>query len=909
MVLLEGGQGIGKTGLLRAARATDAARDVQWRQARGSDRETDFAFGVVRQLFEDIVTGAPDALSGAAALAADAVRPLTEPGAASTEITHAVTHGLFWLVADLADRGPLVLCVDDIHWSDAASVRFLDHLAVRIEGMPVLVLAAARSGEGTMAFGPVARLAEQPTARTLTVPPLDRDAVATVVRDRLGPQAGPDLCDACGTASGGNPFLLTELLDELARTSQGALSEAASVAELAPSAIIRSLQLRLEHLAGDAGRLVRAAALLGDGADLAIAAHISGLTFDDAAEAADELVRSSVLLPGRPLRFVHPVVQSAALALVPSARRSAMHRAAAIRLDRVAQLDAAAAHALATDPCGDPAVLDLLRRAGRSARARGVPDVASTYLRRALREPPAEADHADVLLELGTAAALAGEEDAGFLLEEAHRRAPSPGARLAAALAAGDLLALRGRPAEAVDIVRDALAGDELPTEMQDLARGMLAMWSITTVTGRRASATVMPPASSLVRVLGADAPPPLLAIAAFELAAATGTATEAIATAHRAWADGQIIHLFPPGAPFPFMAIFGIALAGDLACAERWTAEAERASTAAGSALGAFGASMHRARLRLTRGDVRGAAADAQGALEIARQGVRMALLQPLAVATLMTTLVESERLAEAEALAAEPHAGVDPSSKFSIPFFAARASLHAARGRHAEALADLEICRAWERAWSAPAGAWTDWRLQATRAHLALGDRDNAERLALEALERGSHFGSAQAVGLGLRAKALVASGAVAADLAQESARTLREGGLILEAARSTLLLSLALRAVGQVDRARELACDCAATADRLGAHTLHGEASRALIAMGARPRRRPSTGIDALTAAERRVVDLAADGMTNREIAQTLFLTPKTVENHLTAAYRKLGITSRAGLSDALGAAETV
>jgi AAA ATPase domain len=142
IVIVEGPAGIGKTSLLRAAGDMAAQAGFTELRARASELEHDFAYGCVRQLFEPIIAKATaterQRLFGGAA---DAVRPLLVAGAASpqspaADTSYAVLHGIYWFVNNLAEGGPVVALVDDVQWSDAESMRFLNYLAPRWKGWP-----------------------------------------------------------------------------------------------------------------------------------------------------------------------------------------------------------------------------------------------------------------------------------------------------------------------------------------------------------------------------------------------------------------------------------------------------------------------------------------------------------------------------------------------------------------------------------------------------------------------------------------------------------------------------------------------------------------------------------------------------------------------------------------------------
>jgi predicted ATPase len=154
-VVVEGSAGIGKTRLLAEARAIAGSAGMRVLAARGGEFEGEFAYGIVRQLFEPLLaSAAPDlrteVLSGSAAL----VEPLfgTSKLAASedapAEGSFAILHGLYWLAANVAFQQPTLLAIDDLHWADTPSLRWLLYLTRRLEGVPLLVAAATRPPEG-----------------------------------------------------------------------------------------------------------------------------------------------------------------------------------------------------------------------------------------------------------------------------------------------------------------------------------------------------------------------------------------------------------------------------------------------------------------------------------------------------------------------------------------------------------------------------------------------------------------------------------------------------------------------------------------------------------------------------------------------------------------------------------------
>jgi hypothetical protein len=224
VLLIEGPAGIGKTSLLEAAAEMAAGLGAAVSQARGGELERNFPFGVARQLLEARVAALPAAergrvLGGAAQAAAPivdpraAARPLPGGGMAADERAFIVSHGLYWLMCNLADAVPLFVGVDDGQWCDAGSARFLSYLARRLEELPLLLVVAARSGEpGGDVMG--AALGDRHT-QVLRPRPLSVAAASELVRRKLASGAGEDFCRECCRVSGGNPFLLRALLEEL----------------------------------------------------------------------------------------------------------------------------------------------------------------------------------------------------------------------------------------------------------------------------------------------------------------------------------------------------------------------------------------------------------------------------------------------------------------------------------------------------------------------------------------------------------------------------------------------------------------------------------------------------------------------------------------------------------------------
>ncbi len=304
------------------------------------------------------------------------------------------------------------------------------------------------------------------------------------------------------------------------------------------------------------------------------------------------------------------------------------------------------------------------------------------------------------------------------------------------------------------------------------------------------------------------------------------------------------------------------------------------------------------------------GALPEAETAARVALQVVQQGDFAPglaFAATVLSDVAVEAGELEEARALLGLLPPGGWPAGVGTVLIPAARGRLELAAGRPAAALAGFEACAA-----MFSAGMWgielrdvgyLHARSGAAQALLSLGERGRARRLAEEELADVRVFGGRRALGVSLRIAGLVRGGNVGLDLLGESAAALRNSPAILEQAKSLAELGAAWRRAGQRTPAREALAEALDLAARCGARPLAARIREELNAAGARPRREWRRGVEALTPSELRVARLAAEGKTNREIAQMLYVTLKTVEGHLARAYPKLGVSGRGELHGAL------
>jgi DNA-binding CsgD family transcriptional regulator len=910
IVLVEAPAGLGKTSLLRAAARTAGDAGFTCLRARASELEHDFAYGCVRQLLEPAMAKVTAAqrdrlFEGAAALAGPLFAPSDVRHSLSAgDGSFSMLHGLYWLLVNLADERPVALSVDDLHWCDPESLRFLNHLAPRLDGLPLVVLASTRSGDwvGTE----VARLAAGPETTLLRPQPLSVEATALLCEDSLGPGVGRDFAAACREATGGNPFFLEALLREV--REQGLSTDAGDavrVRRIGPAAVAQAVLLRLSSGPASAGPLVRAAAVLGDGASLAEAADLAGLADDEAARAADRLAALEIIEPGERLEFAHPVVREAVYADIGPRERTQMHaRAARILAEKGAADERIAAQIMEAEPLGDPGRVELLRRVAADALVRGAPASAAASLRRALLEPPPDASRAEVLVELGSVEySLASPEAVGHLTS-AVELSTDPALLAASVRRLAVALTLTGESDRAVEAIEPIIGVVEPhDRELALLLEAELAAHAQEASLERRG-----PAAQRLERYAQLPGTTPaerlVLASLGFERARASESSADAEAHLEHALAAGRLLGEQDVDVTGPLYLLLVGLLATDAldvagTCLEQVLADArDRASIPAQAFAIEF-----RGWVSLRRGDVARAETDGQTALELLTAH-DIHLGRAYALGLLIEALIEEGEVEAAEdALGTSRLADEIPPGMAFNDLLEARGLLRIAQGRTREGLDDLREFGRRDELWGGANPLASRWRSRAALVVAALGDSDEARRLAVDDLERARRWGAASGIGVALRATALVEGGSGAVDRLRDAVEVLAPSPARLEHARALTDLGAALRRANHRSEARGPLDQALVLARRCGAHALAERAAAELRAAGGWSSGPERGGVQQLTASERRVAELAAEGYSNPEIAQALFVTRKTVETHLGHVYRKLDISGRGQLGRAL------
>ncbi len=905
VVLLRGPAGIGKTRLLEELARVGERLGMAVLKARCGEIERDFAFGVVRQLFEPRLARASDAeqealFAGAAALAAPLFRGRDASVGTPSDANYPTLHGLYWLTANLAAASPLVLVVDDAHVADAPSLRWIGFLARRVPELPALIALAVRSGEPGAEAPVLTDLSAAPTTRVVEPSPLTRAAVVELVRRELGADASPELAAACHRVTGGNPFLLRELLNDLSARGLSASASAEEVAALTPAAIGRAVLVRLSRLPAEAAAIAKAVAVLGEDAELQHAAALAAVDPETAERAADALARAQILSDERPLRFVHPVVRRAVVDELPAGERAQAHTRAARRLAAAgAEPHELAPHLMAAEPAADAWVVETLRQAADWATERGSADSARAYLARASKEPPPQDERAALLLELGIAELRVGAADASEHLRaaiatgDANVRARSS-AELARALLYED------RPRPAVELLEQALGTiDEADDELRLRLERQLIAYSVFDPDRRPGVAARM---RALRSEFGAEGRrgQALLALEAFDRALAGTPATEVAALAERALTGGELVDEVGAALIEPLFAIVAVIFADSYDAAGAALASSRSIARSRGDAVAFALNSCFRALLLLRQGTLDEAEADARTSLEILDEGS----WRPMAYATLIETLLERGEPGPARAALARAEAEGAPDSSLQLNLLGhSRGLLLLTEGHPDAAVHQLLETGRRQTTWGVWNPSTLPWRSSAARGLAAIGDREQARQLAEEEVRLARLVGAPRALGVALRTLGLIEGGEEALQPLREAEEVLAASPARLEHARTLVELGAALRRLGQRATARDPLRQGLDLAHRCGGVALVERARHELRALGVRIPRPVLSGLDALTPSERRVADIVVQGLSNRDAAQALFVTEKTIEAHLSHAYRKLNIRSRTELTHAL------
>jgi DNA-binding CsgD family transcriptional regulator len=903
-MLVEGPAGIGKSRLLAETRAAAVQQGFDVLAARGGELERDHGFGVVKQLLEPPLARAAKherrrLLEDAAGLAPKVLGAAEAPPLGDE---HSALHGLYWLTANLCEQKPTLIVVDDLQWVDGPSLRFLVHLIRRLDGLQLGVALAIRTGDPSPNPDLVRALMVEVTPPLLRPRPLSPPSIAVLAEAALGHPPDPEVSRACADASAGNPFLLVELLESMALDARDGGLTAAHVRAFAPDRVSAAVTLRLKGHGSEAVALARAVAVLGQSATLANAAALARVQEEDARDVAATLARAEIFTTEEPLGFVHPLVRAAVYEELPLSTRRKQHRRAAVLLaDAGAAAESVALHLMHVEPAGDEAAVGMLREAAVAAISQGATETAVGYLRRALTEPPAPELRAELLAELGFAATRAGEADALSYLEEAFSLTKSQPQRASVGLR---LLAAGAASATHQQDVADVLARALEGTQNSELPPPLEAM-AVLFIVGMPALRPRFGERVRRVRIRAPNLPAALLSSVATDTAISGGSASEAARLAQRALAGGELMHQDIEGdAALAMPAIFTLIDTGRLRAAVRLLDGGVAMARASGSRFALVRILAERALAHYRCGALPAAESDARECHELAGEpGWGLALA--LAAAVLAAVHVERGEPGQALQALAPTDAALGIGESLALQFLReSRVRTLIACGEPEAALVLLEDFERWTCQRGVGIGVeLMSWRSLAALAYLRLGGVGEARRLAEEEIQLARRFGAAPKLGTALVAAGLAHDDCRGTDLLRRAVRVLAQTDARLEHARAVVELGSRKLRGDDLGAARELLAEGMDQAHRCRAQALVEQAHGELLSAGARPRRLARTGPDALTPSELRISGLAARGMSNKQIAQSLFLTIRTVEMHLSNAYRRLEISSRGELASAL------
>jgi DNA-binding CsgD family transcriptional regulator len=920
---LRGEAGIGKSYLLAEACRRAERRGFLVLDGRAAEFEQDMPFGVIVDALNDHV-----GRLGPAVLRALDTETLGElawilPSLSGLESQRAAAPGggqryrvhyaIRALLERLAKSQPVVLALDDVHWADAASAEVLAHVLRRFRG-PLLVALAFRRAPRRLVAALEAR-ARVGLGRRLEVPPLSRDEAGVL----LGPRLDAATREGLYRESGGNPFFLEQLARKAFRSSAATAGDLATVAPGVGALIAGELD-RL----GTAHKVVLdAAAVVGEAFDAGLVAAVAERDEPAALALLDELVDADLLRPSpvpRSFHFRHPIVRRVVYESMPAGWRVEAHARAAARLTAAGGARAELAHHVARSAAvGDEHAIALLEDAARAAAPRA-PLTGGRWLRTAARLLPADerGRRVRMLGEAGALLAAGGAPGEGLeALEEALRMASSDEAEIR-----GDLVAKRaeacrrgGRPFDSRPQLERALhrlrgrAGTAEFVLRLELAMNLY--WHgdfapVATLAGEMlttARATEDQPVVCLAAALGSLAHSfqgqvqTALALLADAQAAYGALSDERLAEriyiAH--YISEAAIHLErPDDAHAHFVRGQEVArTTGQDATAGPWRATAAHA--------------------RLLKGEVAKALATAEDALDLAalsRDDYReVCLLSCLSLAAFWSgdtaRALEYARDMVARSERSHPDTFLPRLAQLRL------GSALLASGDAAASAAALRALDTDSDRWLLDLHGGCGWDVL-IRAELAQGKLDAAGRACEDAAPRAEQLPQRAAAVRCARSAWHLArhDPAAAAQEGEHAFRLAEPAGNPLLSARCRMQRGLALAATGETEagvadlRAAEpLLWECGAAREA-------DAAARELRRRGQRAMRRHRSddrvGLAELSPRERDVAALVAAGKTNREIAATLFLSEKTVENHLSRIYGKLDVHSRAALA-ALAARE--
>ncbi len=861
--------GVGKSVVLQAAR--DNADGFGVGIGRGDGVEATLPYGILHQ----------------ALAAIDPRSPLTRMAAdGRAALFYAVLNRL-----ETAATTPLLIALDDLQWADADSLDLVSVICRRITSLPVAVIGTMRPHPAA-AHDMARTLAADGNARVIRLAPLSATATATLLTRRGGAELQSDIVDRAWRLTAGNPLLIEQAVAMLERDGGLPDPDAESTAEH---------QLLVGRFAGtgdDALQFARAASVLGVRFRAAVAGDIAGLDAAGVDAALESLARAGVVAAGSDgvAAFVHPLFRSALYDEIATPLRARWHgRAFALLAAAGAPVAEAAHQAGRADVAGDAAALDVLTRAGLEAIRAGAGAAAVRHLRAALRAG-GDTTPAAVNIALAEALLLTGSAaDAVTIAADVVQRHVLAGA------AQVDALRMLGRASFYAGSLASADAAyDEavtLSADRDDTTTAAEVALEYAAVALFAAGPAHSLPMAGRARQLVSDNTEPVAAAAtlAWTLANILNGEAAPYADAVAAAATLRRHNIADRAASLAFFGAVAT-LTGDLGAASDALATAHDWATQRGDPVIISFIATATAMLALRCGDLAAADLAASRAVALGDLGpAGLAWAQGVAGEVLHHLGKDDE----SEAMSAAATALATSRHEWLPLLWADLTNLQRlrARGRVADAVVVAKRLATVARAHGIAEACFVPWAQEAVAVHAAASDFDAVAALVAEHEVASATCHQARVVvARGLAALAEHHDDTAAAAALLESAAAAC-GDAPLDAVRLLTEAGSVLRRGGSVAQGRSILGDAVRRANDSGAVWLAERATAELHVAGGRRRRRGEA--DELTAAERRVALLAADGLSNSEIAAALFLSPKTVDTHLQHTYAKLGINSRRDL----------
>ncbi|KPH98992.1 hypothetical protein OK074_6117 [Actinobacteria bacterium OK074] len=835
LLVISGEAGIGKTALLGEARRIAEERGCTVWSARGGETVSSVPYNVVRQLLQPaLISLMPEEARAYLEDAYDIAGPalgIADPGDLQPD-PQGVCDGLVNAVRGLARRyWPLVLLIDDAHWADQETLRWLAAFTDRLEGQSVLVIVARRPGEAPAEHAHHLERVAATAGPAALLRALTPDATAGITRATVGEHADDAFCREVWAVTAGNPYNTVELLAKVQDSGLDPVEAfAAELRALNNSARGTGLVARLEGLGLEANRFAWAAAILTTGISVDLVARLTAMKRPEAEHCAALLRSARVLKPAEPvkgqvaggeLEFVHPLIASAVYNSIPGSVCTALHGMAA-RVVTDSGLGAAAAsrHLLEVYPDDDAELVEQMREAAREHLAVGAPEAARRCLERALKEPPRPEVHAHVLYELGCATLLTSP---AATIDHLQRALGTPGFdgpdrvdavyRLSQAMLHNDQLddAIRTVDAEAA---RLPAGPDRLRLQAAHYIWEGIQSLDATAPTRSHGLAELA------ASVGGRDnSERVLLIVRGFDALIRGESAEQVVEYCDRALVNGRLA----PGLGWTDTE-WGVELQLMLSCTYIYTDRLDRAVSLLTEGLDTYtGAGWLGGHLAMAkgflglahrrRGQLREAEQHQRDAVRLAERVGRGLPLYWAALCGLVDTLLARGHYGQAEQVAEEwGFAPPYPNTIVLPDLRSVRGRLLLATGRVKDGINELEAAEKAATARGSNNPVLTPWAADLARA-LATDDPRRAAELALAVRQQAERFGTDTAIGEALRCAAALETGQRAAALYAKAAAYLEASPCAYEHAVARVEYGVAIRSEEKLRRGMELARTCGA------------------------------------------------------------------------------------------------